>query len=713
VSADLGPSATNPGILLERSLEKLCSMGPLIKFSVTATLLAIYLMLKRMQSAGRSTAINRIAADDIIYIRPTTAYVGTECFQPLMVGQPVQQPLFLSPNELSNRNDFCSRKSLAMYDDAAQHNRALLLDVTSPAVTAAGNIYTKASALLRRHPRALAIVVSGREIWRKCGHDAEPADPQKKQQYVVAKTVSGRAKVFQTVLTEIDLDFPNTPIYVFGYSQMQRGISYRSRRRVPSHMILQFGKAMSLCRLVQAAGRANGKQAQQLMENMGLRTPIVKLLTNSTDFDAIRNYPAFLEAIRRNMQEHSMTLGEALRAEYSGRFDPSAANHPVGAQRAGLQASSLNFHEVSDEELTEHLPGERYNLLVLPGMQHALLRVLAEGGVVDPEEEGMSIRQIVEELNATSDYDALIDSDTLEQYRRGDRNAKNALIRATLEAMNRSRLNIEPLVERGGDGRTVQWAITDRGEYILMLKEQSSGSPDPNFAAQDATGSGNDSRGLPMPMVARQLSAHEHRLSTLGSFENADDLFGDGVGYDDSANDPPSHVPAGSAPNYAFVTVFPPLVMRVMLGCLGQNQPATFSRLFCPLIFLAINPSHEAYNEAMTFWGNRFSQWFAWVAAIRQALPPNPIIEVDEGGTNELCYGLASSVRIPHYTADAQEAVLAAAEVAAQVDACAQMTFSTVENEAGPVPYTMSDMSAAPALELADEDEGTWWTMMT
>ena len=54
---------------------------------------------------------------------------------------------------------------------------------------------------------------------------------------------------------------------------MQRGISYRSTRRVPSHMILQFGKGMSLCRLVQAAGRANGKQAQQLMDNMDLSVP--------------------------------------------------------------------------------------------------------------------------------------------------------------------------------------------------------------------------------------------------------------------------------------------------------------------------------------------------------------------------------------------------------------------------------------------------------
>ena len=396
--ADLGPHATNPGILLERSLARLCDLSPLIKFSVTATLLAIYLMLKRMQSAGRSNAIDRIRAEDITYIRPTAAYVGTECFQALMSNQPVPEPLYLSPNELSNRNDYCSWKSLAMYDDAASHPRALLLDVTSPAVTAAGNIFTKADLLLRRHPRALAIVVSGKEIWRKSGRDATPREEGLRDQYRVGRSVTGRAKVFGILLTQIDLDFPNTPIFVFGYSQMQRGLSYRSARRVPSHMILQFGKAMSLCRLVQAAGRANGKQAHQLMVNMGSSSPVVKLLTNSTDFDAIRNYPAFLETIRRDMQENNMNLGGALQATYSGRFDPSAANHPVGAARAGLQVGSLNFDEVTDEELA-HLPGERYNLMVLPGMQHVLLRILEAAGVVDPDEDGMTIRQIADELS--------------------------------------------------------------------------------------------------------------------------------------------------------------------------------------------------------------------------------------------------------------------------------------------------------------------------
>ena len=69
----LGPSASNPAILLERAVQRLCSYGPLIKFNVTATLLAIYLMLLRMHRAGISQSVQRIRAPDIVYIQPRCA----------------------------------------------------------------------------------------------------------------------------------------------------------------------------------------------------------------------------------------------------------------------------------------------------------------------------------------------------------------------------------------------------------------------------------------------------------------------------------------------------------------------------------------------------------------------------------------------------------------------------------------------------------------
>tara|TARA_B100000795_G_scaffold43559_1_gene28544 strand:- start:398 stop:592 length:195 start_codon:yes stop_codon:yes gene_type:complete len=61
---------------------------------------------------------------------------------------------------------------------------------------------------------------------------------------------------------------------------------------VPSHFILLHGGSMSNCRLVQAAGRAQGEQATALRANNFDR---VTLLTLSHDFDTIKNYPSFLE----------------------------------------------------------------------------------------------------------------------------------------------------------------------------------------------------------------------------------------------------------------------------------------------------------------------------------------------------------------------------------------------------------------------------------
>lgn len=49
---------------------------------------------------------------------------------------------------------------------------------------------------------------------------------------------------------------------------------------------------MSICRLVQAAGRAHGEQASRLRANGFDR---VKILTLAHDFDTVKNYPSFLE----------------------------------------------------------------------------------------------------------------------------------------------------------------------------------------------------------------------------------------------------------------------------------------------------------------------------------------------------------------------------------------------------------------------------------
>ena len=694
----MGSQAQKPGIQLERSLKRLIEKAPLIKFDVTATLLAIFLMLRRKLDAGLSDHLSRITASDIIYIEPDASYVGTEAFEALCLPNGTQ--LFLGPGELSNKNDFTSEKVRKMYADAARYPRSLLLDVTSPSVTAAGNIYTKAANLLCAHPHAVVIVVSGKEIMRRAGPEARgrvEMTQAERQAYAIKQSVTGKAKVFQTVLTQVDIDFPQTPIFVFGYSQMQRGISYRSSNRVPTHMVLQFGKAMSLCRLVQAAGRANGKQAEKLCENMGFPPgqAKVKLLTNNRDFDAIRNYPAFLEEIRRAMRNGELNLAQALELRFDGRFS-AAGSRLIGARNADLKdaTASLSFLAVTDEELKLHLPGESYLNTRLPGLMYPLLIILSEGaGVVEPE-EGMTPKAIIEELDATYDeYKESMDRETLDEMSQMDDKSRAAKVRATLEEMNRSRIGVSPLVDCS-ERSPKRYAITDRGEVILELR-----------ARLDARSNSSSS---PAPSLSRQTSAEAHRQRNARfAMEEDDDLFEDDDEVVESANN--VEIAAGSErqeaglaavePHFAFVHAFPRMV--VMLGCLGREQPATFSRLFCPLIFLAANPSHYRTSQAMAFWSSRFSAWDDWVRKLRQSGVPQLRIDQDTTScTTPLMYGQRDAYRIPHYTPTAQVDILALAGIAAEVDACALQTFHGV---ADPRAHLDDQLAANPS-DVLDDD---------
>ena len=177
--------------------------------------------------------------------------------------------------------------------------------------------------------------------------------------------------MFQPILNKIDKAFPDWPVFVFGYSQLMRGLScacnfaplcalnlhltsrfsrapallrYRSNKRVPSHYILLHGGGMSTCRLVQAAGRAQGDQASALRANNFDR---VTLLTLSHDFDTIKNYPSFLEVRTANqapcrpvviLSSHVPSLACAVDQGAHGRWH-------VAARRAHSAAfRQVRFH---------------------------------------------------------------------------------------------------------------------------------------------------------------------------------------------------------------------------------------------------------------------------------------------------------------------------------------------------------------------------------
>ena len=317
---------------------------------------------------------------------------------------------------------------------------------------------------------------------------------------------------------------------------------------------------------------------------------------------------------------------------------------------------------MTDEELALYLPGERYVTTQLPGAMHVLLTALLDGpGAVDPE-NGMLVSEIVEELLSNSDYAPL----TPAEYFTGcsTPTAKNAKVKADLEGMTRARINVQAFVERSEAGHPARYAITDRGERVLELHRA--------LLRQETSTGANVA--LPTLLRGNSLS-HQNRVSAM-ELEDDDDM-------------PPDEVDlsTGPSPEYASVELGG-VTQFVMLGCLGAQPLLTYSPLFCPLIFLALNPEHDAYADGMAFWQSRFTWWDNWIARIQDNLPENPVLDID-GGSTQLMFGQPGSRYIPHYTVDAQVTVLTAAGIAHEVDACAQRTF-----QGAPLPHAPASMVA-------------------
>jgi hypothetical protein len=59
------------------------------------------------------------------------------------------------------------------------------------------------------------------------------------------------------------------PVVIFGYYNLDRSISFRSDRRVPTHMIMLPGSGQANQTVRQTAGRATYKGRRLLKENTG------------------------------------------------------------------------------------------------------------------------------------------------------------------------------------------------------------------------------------------------------------------------------------------------------------------------------------------------------------------------------------------------------------------------------------------------------------
>ena len=352
---------------------------------------------------------------DIFYVEASEEYVDAKMLVPPSDAN--DNPQFITnQSDLNNNNKYADSKVRAMWKQAADHTPpeggfgALLLDATTAAVRAGGRtvgIYDKAKEVLRLHPHAIAIVVSGAEIAWSTG---QPRSGRSKDGSMQENTFKGKAKNFSLILEDIDTHYRKRPVFVFGYSQLVRGISYRSRRRVPSHFILLYKDGMPLCRLVQAAGRAMGEQASALRAN---GFGCVKLLTQARDFDAIRAYPEFLNAIKQRMSS-GMDLKEALQTKFGGEYN-CFSGKTVGQKKLHLDdlvQQTLNFDVALPGQLIGATAEDEAMGTNGLGVTRAILEVLIDGfsHLVYAEDEAVTGKAILEEL-MTGNYDEFFEQE--------------------------------------------------------------------------------------------------------------------------------------------------------------------------------------------------------------------------------------------------------------------------------------------------------------
>lgn len=166
---------------------------------------------------------------DFFNLEKSDDYVGVEDMKPLEIDG---EPVFLELDELTKATDipYTNEKVFALYYDALRPG-AVVLDCTSPFVTASGNVKEKATAVQRkmRDEKRVDIAVvtfTGQCLSVKMPHKAWNHETYRK-----------------SLVSDLLRDIPfQTPVIIFGYSKMRRGISFRDAERVSTHMVLCLGK---------------------------------------------------------------------------------------------------------------------------------------------------------------------------------------------------------------------------------------------------------------------------------------------------------------------------------------------------------------------------------------------------------------------------------------------------------------------------------------
>jgi len=146
---------------------------------------------------------------------------------------------------------------------------------------------------------------SGKEIYSKKGNTDTDG----------TKTPVTRNEIIDRIEEVCQREFnEKRPILFIGYSQMKRGISFRSER-VPTHLIFQMGPRMTWDTVIQAMGRATH------MGSEGAEKKKVKVLMTRNDLTGAKAYYNLINYIVKKAKDEGIAISEILKRSNLNEYD--------------------------------------------------------------------------------------------------------------------------------------------------------------------------------------------------------------------------------------------------------------------------------------------------------------------------------------------------------------------------------------------------------
>ncbi|KAL7540610.1 hypothetical protein ACHAXR_010249 [Thalassiosira sp. AJA248-18] len=297
--------------VFEQALQQLIDLKPSMTVMISATPVPFMLELVH----GMDSSAENI---QFFNLEPQDDYVGIEDIKPLEIDG---KKIDLDQNELTSRSTFASDgvticcandKNIALYDDALSdlENRKgiLVLDCSCPRVYARSNIKDKATAVQKlyqkRGKQTIVVTFSGKGIAVKVPNKAWDHERWRKS-------------LIGQLLEHIDEQYGlDIPVFIFGYTKMCRGVSFRSSNRVPTHMIMALGRGHNISTIVQTLGRATFNGSNLLQDN---GFDCIRVLTTSNDYTTCVKKQNYI-----NQVAHRIQLGDDFPAAVTGANEKMA-----------------------------------------------------------------------------------------------------------------------------------------------------------------------------------------------------------------------------------------------------------------------------------------------------------------------------------------------------------------------------------------------------